>query len=78
MKVGDCVKLRAGNVFLRGTQGSKVKITSDAAAEYGYGIIIDVQEDDMGFVYYKVSWSNSTQEWWAPNEMELISEAKAR
>jgi len=58
--------------------GDIVKAKSEWSVEgvdYGYGIILDVYEDEDGIVYCEVSWYHETQ-WWKPYELELISESR--
>ncbi len=40
----------------------------------GYGIILDVWEDDYGIYYYEVCWVNDSG-WWKSSELELMNEA---
>ena len=60
MKEGDLVRPAAG-LDLHGK-------------EFGYGIILDVWEDDYGIYYYEVCWTNNYG-WWKSDELEMISEA---
>ena len=56
--------------------GNLVKPKPDWAvappASYGYGIILDVYEDEDGTTYCEVCWWHQTQ-WWKPHELELVS-----
>ena len=56
--------------------GDIVKAKPDWAVtgvDYGYGVILDVYEDEDGIAYCEVSWNHEIQ-WWKPYELELISE----
>ena len=44
--------------------------------DYGYGIVIDLYEDDCGIIYYEVDWPGADRTWWNEMELELISESR--
>tara|TARA_B100000131_G_scaffold117913_1_gene114920 strand:- start:1952 stop:2140 length:189 start_codon:yes stop_codon:yes gene_type:complete len=44
--------------------------------DYGYGIVIDMYEDDYGIVYYEVDWPGADRTWWNEMELELVSESR--
>ena len=62
MQVGDIVLPKNDSAML--------------GVDYGYGVIIDMYEDDYGIVYYQVGWPGADCTWWAEEELELISEAR--
>ena len=42
---------------------------------FNFGVVLDIQEDDYGILYYEVHWITEGPEWWKEGELELVSES---
>lgn len=60
--------MQVGDIVLPKNDSAMVGI------DYGYGVIIDIYEDDCGKLYYEVAWPGADRTWWGRLELELISE----
>ena len=63
MKVGDVVRLHASKRLYPGTADMRV------------GVIVDTFEGENAELYVEVHWVGADKTWWAPNELEMISES---
>ena len=64
MKVGDVVKLHASTRLYPGTGSMRV------------GVIVDTFEGANAELYVEVLWAGAEKTWWAPNELEMVSESR--
>ena len=63
MKIGDLVKPRPKYETI--------------GIDYGYGLLLDIFEDEDGIMYFEVQWKHERQ-WWKPYEVELVCEGEAQ
>ena len=63
MKVGDVVKLHPSKMLYPNNKDMRV------------GVVVDTFEGANAEFYVEVHWVGADKSWWAPNELEIVSES---